>query len=146
MRITLNWAVLVFLTAAAACSGDVVALKVTSTGTNADSAGHDLSYTMTSNTIKETPATGAAIVVTKPPTQAPGWPSVPGAKWIGPDADESNARNGCCSGIVKYVTTFDMKDPATGKDLEPDTARLMLVYAADDVVDVLLNGKKVLTH
>src|SRR5437764_617745 len=41
MRITLNWAVLVFLTAAAACSGDVVALKMTSTGTNADSSGHE---------------------------------------------------------------------------------------------------------
>src|SRR5580658_3899481 len=89
-------------------------IQIASTGQNVNSTGHDTSYTILSNTIIEPPATspltGPALVVTLPPFAPQYWLTVPGSKWIAPDVDQSNGRNGCCAGVTKYQTTFSMTD------------------------------------
>jgi uncharacterized protein (TIGR03437 family) len=122
---------------------------IASTGQNVNSTGHDTSYTILSNTIIEppltSPLTGPAWVVTKPPFAPQYWLSVPGAKWIAPDIDQSNSRNGCCVGVTKYQTTFSLTD-ATGAALDPSTARVTLTLLADDSVDIYLNGTAASNH
>jgi uncharacterized protein (TIGR03437 family) len=118
-------------------------IQIASTGQNVNSTGHDTSYTILSNTIIEPPATspltGPALVVTLPPVAPQYWLTVPGSKWIAPDVDQSNGRNGCCAGVTKYQTTFSMTD-ANGVALDPSTVKLTLTLLADDTVDIYLNG------
>ena len=129
-----------FMPAVLSAGAASVPFTIASTGQNVNSYGQDTSYTITSNTIKETPYTGPAWVVTMPPTPPQGWLSVPGSKWIAPNVKQDNSTNGCCAGIAVYVTTFMLADPTTGKNLDPSTAVLNLTLLADDVVDIYLYG------
>lgn len=124
-------------------------IPIASTGQNVSTTGHDSSYTILSNTIifppATTPVTGPAFVVTMPPYAPQYWLTVPGSKWIAPDIDQSNDRNGCCPGTTKYQTSFSMTD-ANGVALDPSTVKVTLTLLADDVVDVYLNGTALANH
>lgn len=124
-------------------------IPIANTGQNVNSTGHDSSYTILSNTIIEPPATspvtGAAFVVTMPPYAPQYWLTVPGSKWIAPDIDQSNDRNGCCVGVTKYQTSFSLTD-ANGVALDPSTVKVVLTLLADDSVDIYLNGTASANH
>ncbi|MGA7239244.1 MAG: Ig-like domain-containing protein, partial [Bryobacteraceae bacterium] len=98
--------------------------------------GLDKSFQILSDTTGQISAPNAAFVV-----KSPGWPAtVPGAAWIAPSADQGSDRLGCCSNTADtYRMTFTL--PANGSGLT-----LNLTLAADDYVDVLLNGQTVYTH
>ncbi len=100
--------------------------------------GRDNNYEIASDTTGEILAPAAAFVVTSP---AGGWGTIPGASWIAPAADQSNAtRNGCCTNTSdEYQLIFTVTS-------NPSTAALNVTVAADDYVDVLLNGVSVFTH
>lgn len=111
---------------------------VYSTGQSVAS-GRDTQYSIISDTTGEITAPAQAFVIT---SIANGWiPNLPGASWIGPAADQSNAtQGGIPPSDTLYRTTFDL----TGFD--PNTAALSLTLSADDWVDVQLNGVTVYTH
>jgi uncharacterized protein (TIGR03437 family) len=133
--------VILMALAGSLCSANNI--PIASTGQNVNATGHDTSYTILANTIIEPPATspvtGPAFVVTSPPVAPQYWLTVPGSKWIAPDVDQSNSRNGCCAGVTKYQTSFSMTD-ANGVALDPSTVKVTLTLLADDLVDVYLNG------
>jgi uncharacterized protein (TIGR03437 family) len=124
-------------------------IPIPSTGQNVNATGQDTSYTILSNTIIEPPATapytGPAFVVTLPPVAPQYWLTVPGAKWIAPDIDQSNHRNGCCAGLTKFQMSFKMTDQS-GAALDPSTAKVTLTLLADDTVDIYLNGTAQANH
>jgi uncharacterized protein (TIGR03437 family) len=117
--------------------GGTVSTSVYNSGQNA-SNGRDNSYEIISDTTGQIAAPAPAFVVTSLPG---GWGTIPGAAWIGPSADQSNAtRNGCCNNTSDtYQTTFSVSG-------DPSTFALNLTVAADDYVDVQLNGNTVFTH
>jgi YD repeat-containing protein len=98
--------------------------------------GRDNRYQIVADTTGEISAPAAAFVVS-----SPGWAAtIPGAAWIAPSADQSSDRLGCCNNTSDtYRTTFTVSG-------NPSTAALNLTIAADDYVDVLLNGNSVFTH
>jgi len=128
--------VLLVLCAIGTASAD--SFVVYSTGQSVAS-GRDTQYSIISDSTGEITAPAQAFVIT---SIANGWiPNLPGASWIGPAADQSNAtRNGLPPSDTLYRTTFDL----TGFD--PTTAALSLTLSADDWVDVQLNGVTVYTH
>ncbi len=112
-------------------------ITVYSTGQDA-TAGRDNQYKITSDTTGEIVAPAQAFVVT---SVANGWTSVSGASWIAPAADQSNGTQG---GAPIADTTYETKFDLTGFD--PATAVLNLSIAADDWVDISLNGVNVFSH
>ena len=110
---------------------------LSATGLNATN-GTDNSYEIVADTTGEISAPAAAFVVT---SLAGGWGTIPGASWIAPAADQSNAtRNGCCANTSD---TYQLTLTVSGSASE---VALNLTVAADDYVDVLLNGSYVFTH
>ena len=99
----------------------------------------DASYRITADTTGQMGDPGPAYVVRIP---AAGWTRLPRAQWIGPSNNQSNAkRNPCCRNTSDtYQTKFTL-DPAA----VTETA-FEVTVAADDYVDVLLNGKAVWSH
>jgi len=118
-------------------AGGSTSVSVYSSGQNVTN-GRDNSYQIVADTTGEIAAPAAAFVVT---SLAGGWTTIPGAAWIAPSADQSNAtRNPCCANTSdRYRTTFTVSG-------SPSSAALNLTIAADDYVDVLLNGNSVFTH
>jgi len=95
----------------------------------------DPRWLIAENTITEEPAT-SPVIVTK---LASGWaPAFPGASWIGPAADQTNAtRSGlCCRQDVTYQVNFDLPNDVSKESL------LITLYA-DDHVEVYLNGTSI---
>ena len=123
------------LTVASATS--YTSVVISSSGQNVAN-GTDSSYAITADTTGETAVPAPATVVTSLPS---GWAVVPGAAWIAPAADQSNAtRNPCCSNTADtYQTTFTVSG-------DPSNVALNLTLAADDYVDIKLNGSPVFTH
>jgi uncharacterized protein (TIGR03437 family) len=101
--------------------------------------GQDTSYQIVTDTTGEISAPAQAFAVTSLPV---GWATIPGAVWVAPSADQSNStRANCClNSSDHYRITFSLAD------LNPSTTTLTLSLAADDYVDVLLNGQTVFTH
>ena len=100
--------------------------------------GRDNTYQILGDTTGEIAAPATAFVVTSLPG---GWAPIPGAAWIGPSADQSNAtRNPCC------VNTSDTYRTTVAVSGDPSRVQLNLTLAADDYVDVLLNGNSVFAH
>ena len=97
--------------------------------------GQDSSYQIVTDSTGEISAPAQAFAVTSFP---PNWTTVPGAVWIGPSPDQSE--NCCLNTSDHYRTTFSLAG------LNPSTAELTVTLAADDYVDVLLNGQTVFTH
>jgi hypothetical protein len=100
--------------------------------------GRDNSYQIVADTTGQLVAPAPAFVVT---SLAGGWDAIPGAVWIGPSADQSNAtRDGCCANTSDtYQTAFTISGSTSG-------VALNLTVSADDYVDVLLNGNSVFSH
>jgi len=118
-------------------AGPGTTVLVSSSGQNVVN-GRDASYQIIADTTGEIPAPASAFVVT---LLAGGWASIPGAAWIGPSADQSNAtRNPCC---LNTADTYRTTVSVTG---DPSAVTLSLTVAADDYVDILLNGQQVFTH
>ncbi|HUA60728.1 MAG TPA: RDD family protein [Verrucomicrobiae bacterium] len=99
----------------------------------------DASYRITADSTGQMGDPGPAYVVRIP---AAGWTRLPRVQWIGPSNNQSNAkRNPCCRNTSDtYQTKFTL-DPAA----VTETA-FEVTVAADDYVDVLLNGKPVWSH
>ena len=113
------------------------AVSFRNTGQNR-SGGRDTNFQIISDTTTQITTPGAAFVA----TSLPGWGvAVPGAVWIAPSADQSDARlGGCCQNTTDtYRTTFTVAG-------DPTMASLTLAVLADDYVDVTLNGRRVFTH
>lgn len=110
-------------------------VSVNNSGRNV-SNGRDNSFQIISDSTGQIKAPAAAFVV-----GAPGWgASIAGAAWIAPSADQGNDRQGCCSNTSDtYRTTVTISGSPTGVSLN-------FTIAADDYVDVYLNGAKVYTH
>ncbi len=110
---------------------------VPATGQNVTN-GRDNGYQVVADTTGQIAPPAAAILIT---SLAFNWAAIPGAVWIGPSADQSNATRGpCCANTSDtYRTTFTISGSPAG-------AALNLTVAADDYVDVLLNGAPVFTH
>jgi hypothetical protein len=65
----------------------------------------------------------------------------PNSRWIGLGEDLSKVKP---AGYYKYQTTFDLPKNEKGKlDLDPNTASITGQVAADDSVEIFLNGNKV---
>jgi uncharacterized RDD family membrane protein YckC len=99
----------------------------------------DASWRIMSDTTQQIGGPGPAFVVRLPGSE---WTRIPGAVWIGPSANQSKSlREKCCKNTSDtYQTKFTLdKDTVS-------TAGFDLMVAADDYVDVLLNGKPVQTH
>lgn len=118
-------------------AGGTTSVSIYSSGQNVTS-GTDNSYQIVADTTGQVAAPAPAVVVTSLPG---GWGTIPGAAWIAPSADQSNAtRNPCCANTSdRYRTTFTVTGSPAGVSLN-------LTIAADDYVDVLLNGGSVFTH
>lgn len=116
-------------------SGVTSVTSLYSSGQNTTN-GRDNSYQILTDTTGEITAPAAALVV-----NSPGWSAVvPGAAWIAPSADESADRLGCCANTADtYSTTFSVSG-------NPSAVTLNVTLAADDYVDVELNGNFVFTH
>ena len=124
------------LSVASSTSGNPVS-SLYSSGQNVTN-GRDNSYQIVADTTGELVGPATAFLVT---ALAGGWTGIPGAAWIGPSADQSNAtRNPCCANTSDdYQATFTVSG-------NPSNVTLNLTLAADDYVDVLLNGNSVFTH
>ncbi len=120
-------------------------IPVSSTGTGGPTDAH---YTITS---APAPYAGPAYVITTPDSAFPfagatnsSWADnalnpagYPASAWIGPVADVSTGAAFISPGTYTYATHFDL----TG--LDPATASLSGIVAADNGVDIYLNGSLV---
>jgi hypothetical protein len=116
-------------------AGSATSLTLYSSGQNVTN-GRDNSYQILRDTTGQIVAPAPAFLVS-----LPGWgASVPGAAWIAPSADQGSDRLGCCTNTADtYQTTFTVSG-------DPSAAMLYVTMAADDYVDVYLNGFITFAH